>query len=121
MPKKTAKTTGRRGSANERGAGRRVTSYDVAKAAGVSQSAVSRVFKHGASASKDMRDRVHRVADQLGYRPNAIARGLITRRSNLVGVIISKWTNLYYPEVLVSLTQQFSDAGIRVLLFSLET
>jgi DNA-binding LacI/PurR family transcriptional regulator len=101
-------------------AGKRATSYDVAELAGVSQSAVSRVFQDGASASKAMRDRVMAAADQLGYRPNAIARGLITRRSNMVAVVISKLTNLYYPEVLVKLTQRFSEHGVRVLLFALE-
>ena len=98
---------------------KRPTSYDVAELAGVSQSAVSRVFKEGASASKAMRKRVHEAAAKIGYRPNAIARGLITQRSNMVAVIISKLTNLYYPEVLVHISQRFSDFGIRVLLFGL--
>ncbi len=105
---------------NDRVERKRATSYDVAELAGVSQSAVSRVFQDGASASKEMRERVMAAADKLGYRPNAIARGLITQRSNMVAVIISKQTNLYYPEVLVELTQRFSDRGIRVLLFTLE-
>jgi DNA-binding LacI/PurR family transcriptional regulator len=99
---------------------KRATSYDVAELAGVSQSAVSRVFQDGASASKVMRNRVMAAADQLGYRPNAIARGLITQQSNMVAVVISKLTNLYYPEVLVQLTQRFSERGVRVLLFALE-
>ncbi len=99
---------------------KRATSYDVAELAGVSQSAVSRVFQDGASASEAMRDRVMAAADQLGYRPNAIARGLITQQSNMVAVVISKLTNLYYPEVLVQLTQRFSERGVRVLLFALE-
>lgn len=105
---------------NGKGDRKRATSYDVAELAGVSQSAVSRVFQDGASASKDMRSRVMSAADKLGYRPNAIARGLITQRSNMVAVIISQQTNLYYPEVLFQLTQRFSDRGIRVLLFALE-
>ena len=105
---------------NGRGERKRATSYDVAELAGVSQSAVSRVFQDGASASKEMRNRVMAAADKLGYRPNAIARGLITQKSNMVAVIISQQTNLYYPEVLFQLTQRFSDRGIRVLLFTLE-
>ncbi|MDH3430796.1 MAG: LacI family transcriptional regulator [Gammaproteobacteria bacterium] len=105
---------------NGKGARKRATSYDVAELAGVSQSAVSRVFQDGASASKEMRNRVMAAADKLGYRPNAIARGLITQRSNMVAVVISKMTNLYYPEVLVQLTQHFSERGVRVLLFALE-
>ena len=99
---------------------KRATSYDVAELAGASQSAVSRVFQDGASASKNMRDRVMSAADDLGYRPNAIARGLITQRSNMVAVVISKLTNLYYPEVLVQFAQHFSEHGVRVLLFALE-
>jgi DNA-binding LacI/PurR family transcriptional regulator len=67
-----------------------------------------------------MRDRVLSAANKLGYRPNAIARGLITQRSNMVAVVITRQTNLYYPEVLVQLTQRFSEHGIRVLLFTLE-
>ncbi len=109
------------GKKSENSGRKRATSYDVAELAGVSQSAVSRVFQDGASASKAMRDRVMAAARKLGYRPNAIARGLITQRSNMVAVVISKLTNLYYPEVMVQLTQRFSEQGIRVLLFALES
>ena len=118
-------TTGRGGSeaatrpGNRKGNPRTVTSYDVARRAGVSQSGVSRVFKPGASASAGMRARVLAAADELGYRPNAIARSLTTGRSNMVGVIISDLTNLYYPEVLSELSARFSEHGRRVLLFTL--
>lgn len=98
-----------------------VTSYDVAALAGVSQSAVSRCYKPGASVSKKMRAKVEEAARELGYHPNALARSLITSRSNSVGVIISNLTNLYYPEVLAQLSQHFSERGIRVLLFALES
>lgn len=96
----------------------RATSYDVARLAGVSQSAVSRCFKPGASVSKKMRDKVMTAATELNYQPNAIARGLITRRSNLVAVIVSLQMNFYYPEVLFQLTDQFSDENMRVMLFN---
>jgi DNA-binding LacI/PurR family transcriptional regulator len=96
------------------------TSYDVAQLAGVSQSAVSRCFREGASIAPATRARVLEAARKLGYQPNAIASGLITKRSNLVAVLISNLTNLYYPEVLAELTRLFSDRGIRVLLFALQ-
>ena len=99
---------------------KRVTSYDVARHAGVSQSAVSRCFKPGASVSKKMRERVMRSAKALGYQPNAIARSLITRRSNMVAVCVSRQTSLYFPEVLVELSQRLSERGVRVLLFTLD-
>lgn len=98
---------------------RPITSYDVGRLAGVSQSAVSRCFKPGASVSRQMRERVTRAARELGYTPNAIARSLITRRSHLAGVLISNLTNLYYPEVLSELSQRFLKRGIRLLLFTL--
>lgn len=98
----------------------RATSYDVARLARVSQSAVSRCFKPGASVSRKMRARVMKAAEELGYRPNAIARSLITRRSNMVAVVISQQTNRFFPEMLVELSRGFSERGIRVLLFTLE-
>jgi len=96
------------------------TSYDVAARAGVSQSAVSRCFRPGSSISPKTRERVLAAARELGYFPNAMASGLITKRSNLVAVIISNLTNLYYPEVLAEITRRMSDRGIRVLLFTLQ-
>ncbi|MCU6501252.1 LacI family DNA-binding transcriptional regulator [Rugamonas sp. A1-17] len=98
---------------------RRVTSYDVAIVAGVSQSAVSRCFKPGASVSKSTHARVMKAAALLDYIPNAAARSLITRRSNMVAVLITNKTNLYYPELLAELSQQLSALGKRVLLFPL--
>ncbi|MYM97439.1 LacI family DNA-binding transcriptional regulator [Duganella vulcania] len=98
---------------------RRVTSYDVAIVAGVSQSAVSRCFKPGASVSKSTHARVMKAAALLDYIPNAAARSLITRRSNMVAVLITNKSNLYYPELLAELSQHLSTLGKRVLLFPL--
>lgn len=98
---------------------RRVTSYDVARRAGVSQSAVSRCFVPGASIAPKTRALIMEVAAELGYRPNALAQGLISGRTNLVAILISNLTNLYYPEVLAELSSRLLARDIRVLLFSL--
>ena len=98
---------------------RRPTSYDVAQLAGVSQSAVSRCFRAGSSIAPATRAKVLRAARELGYQPNAIASGLITKRSNMVAVLISNLTNLHYPEVLASLSAKLDAQGVRVLLFAL--
>ena len=58
-----------------------VTSIDVARLANVSQSAVSRTFTPGASVSEATREKVMDAARKLGYRPNAHARSLTTKRS----------------------------------------
>ena len=99
----------------------RATSYDVARLAGVSQSAVSRCFKPGSSISSKMREKVMIAAKELGYQPNAIARGLITKRSGLIAVLVSSTMNFYYPEVLFQLTLRLSEHGTRVLLFTIDS
>ena len=102
------------------GAGQRKppTSYDVARAAGVSQSAVSRAFSEGASISKRTRAAVMEAAAALNYRPNAIARSLIRQRSDIVGLVMADLTNPFYPEVLVKFTERLQAIGKRVLLFT---
>jgi len=100
---------------------KRVTSYDVAKSAGVSQSAVSRAYRPGLSVSAKTKDKVMKAAKKLGYKPNAIARMLITQRSGMVAVIISSVSNLIYPELLSRLTHQLSERDVKVLLFTLDT
>lgn len=99
---------------------RRPTSYDVARLAGVSQSAVSRCFRPGNSISDEKKKIILKAAAKLGYEPNVFASSLITKRSNLVAVLISNLTNLYYPQVLAELTQRLDAQGIRVLLFALQ-
>lgn len=99
--------------------GRRPTSYDVARIAGVSQSAVSRCFAANASIAPAKRELILKVAKDIGYFPNALAQGLISRRSNIVALVISARTNLYYPEVLAELSERLNERDIRVLLFSL--
>lgn len=98
---------------------RRATSYDVARRAGVSQSAVSRCFAAGGSISPATRERITKAATELGYRPNALAQGLISRRTNLVAVLISSLTALYYPEVLATLSERLMARDMRMLLFTL--
>ncbi|MFQ6163127.1 LacI family DNA-binding transcriptional regulator [Sinorhizobium meliloti] len=63
-------------------ANEKVTSNDVARLAGVSQSAVSRYFTPGTSVSKKTAEKIRAAAEELGYRPNVLARSLITGRSH---------------------------------------
>ena len=100
---------------------RDVTSLDVARLAEVSQSAVSRSFTPGASVATATRARVLEAARKLGYRPNAIASTLSTRRSRMIAVVVSSLQNQFYPVVLESLSQRLQKDGYHVLLFITET
>ncbi|WP_322060168.1 LacI family DNA-binding transcriptional regulator [Paraburkholderia sp. J63] len=93
---------------------------DVAALAQVSQSAVSRTFTPGASVSEETRRKVLAAAKKLGYRPNALARSLITRRSRIVALVMSYLENQFYPLVIEKLSQRLQKAGYHVLMFIAE-
>lgn len=95
---------------------RRATIDDVAQLAGVSRSAVSRTFTEGASVSAPMRSRVEQAAQALGYKPNALARGLTKQSNRLVAFVSGYQHNLYdagYHDLLLSRLQA---DGFRVLM-----
>lgn len=96
---------------------RRVTSFDVAARAGVSQSAVSRVFS-GASASKATAEKVRRAAEELGYRPNVLARSLITGRSRIIGMVMAYLGNPFYPDALERFSRVLEGEGYHTLVFT---
>jgi len=101
-------------------ASEKVTSIQVAKAAGVSQSAVSRVFTPGASASPKTIEKVKRAANELGYRPNVIARSLMTGKSRIIGLVVAYLDNQFYPDVVEKLSKGLQAEGYHVLVLMAE-
>jgi DNA-binding LacI/PurR family transcriptional regulator len=95
----------------------KVTSAEVARLAGVSQSAVSRVFTPGASASKKTAEKVRAAAEQLGYRPNILARSLITGRTRIIGLVVAYLENQFYPVALELLSRALQAKGYHILVF----
>jgi DNA-binding LacI/PurR family transcriptional regulator len=100
------------------GIGQKATSIDVARLAGVSQSTVSRTFSNRNAVSAETRERVLAAARTLGYSPNAIARSLITQRSNIVGIVMAHITSPFYPYVLEKFIEKLQMIGRQVLVFS---
>jgi DNA-binding LacI/PurR family transcriptional regulator len=100
------------------GGARPATAIDVARLAGVSQSAVSRAFTPGASVARETKERIDAAARELGYRPNAIARSLITRRSRIIGLVAAYLQNHFYPDVLERLSARLRDEGYHLMLFT---
>jgi LacI family transcriptional regulator len=86
-------------------AGRRATVHDVAKAAGVSVSAVSKVVRDAYGVSPQMRARVTAAIDELGYRPHAGARAM-RGRSYTVGVVLIELTSPFQPEVAQGISDE---------------
>lgn len=96
------------------------SAHDVARLAGVSQAAVSRAFTPGASIAKPTRERVMAAADQLGYRPNLLARSLIRGVSGLVGIVIGNTRNPFFFVALEQLSARLSQEGKHILVFTAE-
>lgn len=92
------------------------TAADVAARAGVSRSAVSRTFTVGASVSQATRERVMKAADELGYQVNMLARSVIQRQSNLVGIVVPSMQNAFAVQLLGPLTQNLVRHALAPLL-----
>jgi LacI family transcriptional regulator len=90
---------------------RRPTIVDVAAASGVSKSTVSNVVRGAAGVSADTRSRVLAAVESLGYRPNAAARNLVQRRTNLIGVVVWDLANAFDAELVKRLEEAASAGG----------
>ena len=75
------------------------TIYDVARVAGVSMATVSRVVNGNANVKEKTRQKVLDAIEELDYRPNAVARGLASKRTTTVGVVLPTITSPYFAEI----------------------
>lgn len=98
---------------------RKVTASDVAERAGVSKWTVSRAFTEGAPVAPQVRKRVLQAAEELGYKPNLLARSLTTRRTRLVGLVVDELANPNLAMVLDEVTRRLQDKGYIALLLNI--
>ncbi|MNJ15135.1 Catabolite control protein A [compost metagenome] len=95
----------------------RVTARDLAQRIGVATSTVTRAFDAQSRISAGLRARILAMADELGYRPNAIARSLNLRKTGIVAVVVGDMANPFYPALLEEFSRQLRQTGRQLLLF----
>ena len=92
------------------------TSKDVARLAGVSHTTVSRAFRNDPKVKPATRQRIMKIAEELGYTPNQVASNLRSQKTRTVGLIISFGFNPFFLEITHSLETELASHGYRLLI-----
>lgn len=95
-----------------------VTIKDIARKLNVAVSTVSRAFNDKYDIKKNTRDLILKTAEEMGYRPNPIAKKLIQRRTYNVGVIVPEFINSFFPEVISGIQKVLVEKKYQVLIMS---
>ncbi|MFT5874918.1 MAG: DNA-binding LacI/PurR family transcriptional regulator [Clostridium sp.] len=100
-----------------------ITSVDVAKLAGVSQSSVSRVLNADSSrgVKQKTREKVLAAAEELGYNANIIARSMISHKTDIIGVVIGNPVGPFYSKIMMNLMTKIQERGKQCLMFTVES
>jgi len=92
--------------------------YDIAKMAGVSASTVSRVINNKKGVKKETRELVQKYLDEYNYTPNATARGLVSKSSRMIGILISDLRTAYHTESVYNIEKEFTNQGYVCIIMS---
>lgn len=93
-----------------------ITINEVAKEAGVSITTVSRVLNNNYPVKKETRERIEKAIDKLNYRPNIMARGLITKRTSVIGIVVPGITNLFFSTIVEEIQSIIKKHGYSIFL-----
>src|SRR5712664_848370 len=91
---------------------------EIARRARVSTATVSRAINHVSTVNPQLAKRVWKIVDELGYFPNTQARGLVSGRSRLLGLVVSEITNPFFPEIVQTFEHLAVENNYEILLTS---
>src|SRR5262249_2738040 len=92
------------------------TALDVAREAGVAPATAARVLGNYSSVSPALRERVLQAAEQLGYRPNRLARSMVTGLTNTLGVVIANIEDQFFARLVRGVADEAREAGFQLVL-----
>ena len=93
-----------------------VTIKDIAKAAGVSHSTVSRALKDNPLISPETTARVQALAEEMGYIPNTIAQNLLAQHTDTIGIVVTTIADPFMTQVVEGIEMRANEAGFNILL-----
>lgn len=93
-----------------------VTIEDIAREAGVSIATVSRVINKTKPVSAELRDGVYEVIEKNHFKPNSLAQGLITKKTNTIGIIVPDISNAVFGKLTKGINSVFAQEGYTVVL-----
>jgi len=95
-----------------------VSIKDIAEAADTTHSTVSRALRDSSKISEEMRDRIQRLAKEMGYTPNAVAQSLQTNRTEAIGLVVTSIADPFFADVARGVEEIAQPAGFSVFLNS---
>src|SRR5512138_368450 len=94
----------------------RISIKDIARQAGVSYSTVSRALHDNPLISHEVRTRIQELAKSMGYTPNALAQGLLSHRTDSIGMVITTISDPFFVDVLSGVEEVAQESGYSILM-----
>lgn len=100
---------------------KQITIKEIAKLSGVSVSTVSRVLNNNPSVNPTKRAKIQAVIDQYGYQPSMFARGMVSKETHTLAIVVPDITNPYFTSLIFEIEQYAKQVGYSVLLMNTMT
>ncbi len=98
-----------------------VTIHDIAKISGFSATTISRVLNNNYPVKKETREVIEKIIEELGYKPNEIARSLIRKTTSNIGIVVPGITNLFFPTIVEEINKVLVNEGFIISLFTTDS
>lgn len=93
-----------------------ITIKDIAKKAGVSYATVSRALNNRSDVNPKTRENIVRIAREMGYQPNMVARSLVNQKTNMIALIVPDVSNPYFADISRSVTEAANRSGFSTMV-----